>query len=201
MNQLILWSSFLFIFLSQNFSGSALQQAEYEIKLISPIPGSAVQGLVEIVGTTKTDAFEDFDISFSLITDPSETWFPIIHSQKIIDEDTLAEWDTSSLTDGSYAIRLIVNLTDQEPIIIIHEDIRVRNYSPIETSTPEPTQADSPDQPPTATVTSIPPTATNIPENPAQIDKPEINSALTWGITITILSLLLLGLYTSLKQR
>ncbi len=201
MNHILIWSSLVLLFIGQNFTSSGLQQAEYEIKMISPVAGSAVQGLVEIIGTTKTDDFEDFDISFSLMNDPSEKWFPIIHSQKIIEEDTLAEWDTSSLTDGSYAIRLIVNLTDQESIIIIHEEIRVRNYSTIETSTPQPTQTQLPGQLPTSTATSIPPTVTSLPKNPAQVEQSEINSALTWGIASTILVFLLIGLYSSLKQR
>ena len=186
---------------SPSLSAHALQQAEYEIKLISPQNGEAVQGLVEIFGTTETDEFIDYEISFSLMSDSERTWFPVIYSQESVDEDTLAEWNTSTLTDGSYAIRLIINLVDQDPIIIIIEEIRVRNYTPIETPTPAPTGTAVPGELPTATASPVPPTATALPGNPAEIVPAEINSALTWGIGATVGILILLGLYSLIKRR
>lgn len=192
---------FFCLIISPNLTVLAFQQAEYEIKLISPGNGDAVQGLVEIFGTTKTDDFIDYELSFSLMNDGEKTWFPINYSQESVDEDTLAEWNTSTLTDGSYAIRLIVNLVDQAPIIIIIEEIRVRNYTPIETPTPSPTGTSIPGELPTATASPIPPTATSLPANPAEVVPADINRALSWGISITFGLLLTLGLYSFIKRR
>ncbi len=201
MRRIFFWSTLLFFVLFPNMSAHALQQAEYEIKLISPGEGSAVQGLVEILGTTETNDFIDYEISFSIMSEGVQAWFPIIYSQEAIDDGTLAEWNTATLTDGTYSIRLIVNLIDQDPIIIIVENIRVRNYTAIETSTPSPTRTSNPEELPTATASPMPPTATHIPKNPAQIDKSDIYSALKWGIGITVSFLLFLGYYTSNKKR
>jgi hypothetical protein len=201
MQRIFLWSTLLLFLFFPTSSAKALQQAEYEIKLISPGEGSAVQGLVEILGTTDTDDFVDYEISFSIMTEDSPTWFPIFYSQVAVDEGALAEWNTSTLTDGTYSIKLLVNLLDQEPFILIIENIRVRNYSPIETSTPAPTRTTMPGELPTATASPLPPTVTAIPDNPAQINRTDINSALKWGIGTTIFSLILLGLYSSRKNR
>ncbi len=201
MRQLNLCLSFIILLIFSTNSAYAHQQAEFEIKLISPIEGAAVQGLVQILGTTETDDFLDYEISFSIMTENTPNWFQIIKSEVPVDESTLAEWNTSTITDGSYSLKLTVSLQDRDSIIKIINNIRVRNYSAIETSTPSPTMTNNPRELSTATSSPMPPTATSIPANPAQINKMDINAALIWGIGGTLMLLALLGFYSSFTKR
>jgi hypothetical protein len=105
------------------------------------------------------------------------------------------------LTDGDYTLRLIVTLEDGNQIIITIPDLRIRNYTPIETDTPVPTATSAPgDTPvptvtPTPTITPSPPTVTPLPPNPAQLSAQDILLSFGKGVLLTLVLFSLLGLY------
>jgi hypothetical protein len=202
-------STFLYLITLIGLSASSKFQAETEGNIQSPHPGEAIQGLVQISGTTIIDGFSSFELSFSFENDSTNTWFLINRSQEPVDNDVLGEWDTSVLSDGDYALKLSINRLENSPIIVLVEGIRVRNYSPIETGFPtEVPTAISSAQTKNAPTTS-PPTNTSAPQftptplfkNSAEIAPLQIYSSVRRGAIIAALILGILGLYAASRRR
>jgi hypothetical protein len=136
----------------------------------------------------------------------TDTWFLIYDSDEAVSDGELTQWDTSTITDGEYKLRLVVTLQDGSQITTDINNLRVRNYTPIETSTSEPTATRAPgDTPaptitPTPTTTPIPPTATPLPPNPAIISSHDILLSLGKGALVTIGFFAILGLYQLIRS-
>jgi hypothetical protein len=110
---------------------------DFSIKVTSPLPGQAIQGNVIIQGETNIEGFVRAELSFAYQNDPTDTWF-FIRKSDTPAKGELFNWDTTSITDGNYQLRLIVFLDDGRQSTLIIPNLRVRNYSPIETNTPAP---------------------------------------------------------------
>jgi hypothetical protein len=143
-------------------------QAGDQISITAPANGDLAQGSVAITGNTDIHGFESAEISFSYETDKSGTWFLIARSDKPVSNGTLADWDTTTISDGNYRLRLIVNLTDGTTVEARVDGLRVRNYSAddkkeMATALPSPVvQAEA--------ATALP-TPTALPANPAEITR------------------------------
>ncbi len=205
MNRLITLPLLIILLVFPGFRASAQQDeptAEPPVVAVhSPFPGQALQGNVSITGNTLVDGFQFAELTFAYSQNPTNTWFLIHESWEPISDGELTQWDTSMLTDGDYTLRLIVTLEDGNQIIITIPDLRIRNYTPIETDTPVPTATSAPgDTPvptvtPTPTVTPIPPTVTPLPPNPAQLSAQDILLSFGKGVLLTLGLFSLLGLY------
>jgi hypothetical protein len=183
-----------------------------DVVIVAPQPGQALQGVVAIMGRTSLSGFHSAEILFGYANDPSQTWFFIAESTNPVDAGILAEWDTSTLTDGNYTLRLVVNRTDGSRVVVIVPGLRVRNYSPVETSTPTPlsTPTISPTplpgsdpksvQPALPSATTIPPTITPLPTNPAELSQQDISHNLLRGAAGTGFALAALGLYLVIRK-
>jgi hypothetical protein len=131
--------------------GSVFGQADSAIT--TPASGSAIQGKVDVSGYIKSTNFVRYDLDFSHSPGPEDGWFNIKTSDKNPADGLLGVWDTSSISDGNYRLRLTVYYRDLTKAEYFADEIRVRNYTPIETSTPESVLNTSPTQ-----VTSTRPT-------------------------------------------
>lgn len=195
MRHFIVWLNFLYLTLSPAV------QLPSTAAIHAPVNGQAVQGLVEILGNTAVEGFSAYELAFMLEGDPTQTWFPIIRSTEPVEDGQLGEWRTSTLTDGSYSLRLTVEIQGQAPEIILVEGLRVRNYTAVETNTPAPTQTLAPGVLPTATATDLPPTPTALPGNPAELETRQIKNAAITGGVIAAATLLFLVVYSAVKRR
>lgn len=175
----------------------------------SPVNGQALKGNVSITGSTAIENFNSAELSFAYSDNPTDTWFLIQVSTEPVRKGTLATWDTSTITDGLYDLRLLVVRQDGEPITYVVEQLRVRNYTPIETNTPTPVTPTStplpgdtpvPTETPTPTESPIPPTVTNLPPNPAQITRQDLGFSLGKGALFTLGLFALIGIYLSIKN-
>ena len=79
----------------------------------------------------KANEDEDTDVS------DEGNWFLIQYSYEPVENGTLAVWDTSTIADGNYHLRIKVLLTDGRTRETIVSQLRVRNYTAVETSTPQ----------------------------------------------------------------
>lgn len=104
----------------------------------TPRPGEAVQGQVIIAGNVDLEGFQSYEVSFAYQRDDTNTWFLIGRGDQIVRGGTLATWDTTTITDGQYRIRVRVYLSEGRVAETVVQQVRVRNYTPIETSTPVP---------------------------------------------------------------
>jgi hypothetical protein len=182
-------------------------ELQTEVSIQSPLPGQAIRGNVPILVDTTTMGFLSAELSFGYDNDPSGTWFLVDQSQEPNQGEVMTEWDTTTLTDGSYVLRLVVSLSDGNQYTTFVQALRVRNYSPIETDTPSPSATSAPlatplpSITPSSTATLILPTPTLFPPNPLQVTRQDIWANLLRGAAGGFAAVVLTGLYISLRKR
>jgi len=181
------------------------------VEITAPSPGTPLQGTVSIEGSTIVEDFISWEITFGYANDSSGTWFLITEGEDQISEGELIQWDTTTITDGDYNLRLTVYLHGGRREHFLLNNLRVRNYSPIETVTPTPTltstpftETPRPSLTPTSTSqptnTTIPNTPTPLPTNPATITQTNINNSLIRGAAGALAAFVMVGLYLSIKR-
>ncbi len=176
-------------------------------QIISPTDGQFVQGQLPIRVTTDVPNFASAEVDFAYTSDPTQTWFTLQTASLPVTDQVITIWDTTSITDGDYLLRLRVTLTDGSNQDIT-EAVRVRNYTPLPTPSPAVTATQPPvvDVPtaiiivPTETATAAPiallATPTALPPNPAGMTTSEVFSgfwkgALLVGVLVALLAALI----------
>ncbi len=167
------------------------------IAITSPAPDEILRGQVTITGKVDVPSFVSAQLDFTYASNPTDTWFTIqTFSQPLVDS-TLATWDTASITDGDYILRLRVSFEDGT-----FQDVTVpvkigNDFAPTPTSEPTSTpEADSVLIPTpfllaaSPTPTDVPrPTPTPLPSNPVSLGQNQIYASLGRG------ALVILGLF------
>lgn len=176
-----------------------------QITISAPSSGQAVQGKLAIWGTSAVNEFLSAELAFSYADDPTNTWFWISSLEAPVSAGLLAEWDTTQISDGEYDLRLLVTLVDGTQLSTLAQEVRVRNYTPIETSTPTPLTATSAAGigsilSNTSTYTPNPPTLTPLPPNPAQVSSQDLAFSFAQGALLVAGLFALGGLYAVVQQ-
>jgi hypothetical protein len=191
------------------FPQPVLAQEGTDLVITSPETGQVVQGLVIVSGTVTVLGFSSYELSFAYQDDPTGTWFTLQNSSLPVFEDELGVWDTTTMTDGDYSLRLRVFLLDGSERETIVPGLRVRNYTPVPTPTFTATAtAFAQIVPPTAqllatapaTMTPSHPTPTPFPPNPAGLEVSSISRALGRGAILVSLLMLGVGLILRLRR-
>ena len=178
------------------------------IAITSPAPEEVLRGQVAITGRVDIVNFVSVQLEFAYASNPTNTWFTIqTFSQSIVDS-TLAVWDTTSITDGDYVLRLRVNLEDgtsQEatvPIKIGNDALPTPTAEP--TSTPDESAVLAPTPfllAASPTSTEVPrPTPTALPVNPASLEQNEIYGSLGRGALVILGLFALAGLIIRVRR-
>jgi hypothetical protein len=195
----------LFVLLIVLFSGITMADAQDEtepqpeITILAPMAGQAIRGNVPILVDTATQGFVSAALFFSYENDNTGTWFLISESLESIPDGVMTEWDTTTLTDGRYDLRLVVKLDHGEQYTSVVPSLRVRNYSPIETDTPTPSPTSAPQATPSPSITPSP-TPTPFPPNPLQVTQYDIWVNLLRGAAGGFAAIVLAGLYISIRK-
>jgi hypothetical protein len=172
-----------------------------QVSILSPQAGGVLQGQVTITGNNNITGFVSAEISFGYTHDPTDTWFLIASSSQPVTQGTLAVWDTTTITDGLYALRLRVRLGDGSYVDAIVPDLRVRNYTPVETNTPTAVLLESTPVP-NATATATPyPTPTALPPNPAALTPINVYTSFGYGVAGVLLFFLIIGVYAWARRQ
>lgn len=192
------FSVFLFLFsIWPVFVPSDLAVQSTPVRVSEPRSGEALQGLVEIRGTTDLPGFRLAEVSFGYQEDPTDTWFIIEQSTTPVSKDIIARWDTSMITDGQYRLRVRVEFAGQQEVEFVVTNLRVRNYTPIETSTPDVNQVLV--LQPTATMLSdyvlTGATPVPLPTNPAQLTVDTLRGSALRGMAYVVAGAVLMGIY------
>lgn len=176
------------------------------VAVLSPQTGQAVQGVVPVTVNTVVEGFLAGELYFSYADDPTGTWFLIGTQDIAMSGAAFASWDTTTISDGNYTLRLVVTVQDSEPVIYLVESLRVRNYSPVETDTPTPSPTPQPGDLPTPTptltptLTPIPLTSTPLPRNPAIVSSEEFAKSAGLGALVAGLGVGFVGIYVAVRQ-
>lgn len=190
----------------------AAAQSDTNIRITAPASGDALQGLVNIMGTSAADGFLSSELSFAFASDSTSTWFLIYQTDSPVIDGLLAAWDTTLVTDGDYNLRLRVTLQDGSILESLVTGLRIRNQLPTETFAPTPAPE------PTATTGFIPPamplpptpqpaptstrllTPTPFPPNPATVSEAQIYAFLRRGILTALLVFLVIALLLRIRR-
>ena len=172
--------------------------------ITAPTAGRILQGQVSITGTTDIPNFASAELDFAYASDSTGNWFLIQTFSQPIANSVIATWDTASISDGDYILRLRVTLQDgsfQDATV----KVKVQNQTPISTSTstitptaitpnitltPEFTSQLLTPTPivivafPTPTAAPIFPTPTLLPPNPVELQSNEIYAGIERGALI-----------------
>lgn len=176
--------------------------------ITSPAPDEVLRGQVTITGRVDIVNFTSVQLAFAYASNPTDTWFTIqTFSQPLVDP-TLSVWDTTSITDGDYVLRLRVNFEDgtsQEvtvPIKIGNDALPTPTSEP--TSTPEEADVFVPTPfllAASPTPTEVPrPTPTALPPNPASLAGNEIYTSLGRGALVILGLFALAGLIIRVRR-
>ena len=189
-----------------------LSQTTPATAIHSPVGGQALQGIVQILGTTSIEGFRSSELSFAYLVNPTDTWFKISESEVPVENGVIADWDTTTISDGDYILRLVIKLDDGNELMSSVDGLRVRNYSPIEAETPtvtvpKPTLRASETITPTLTpsITPIPSstpvaaTFTALPPNPAELSQVAVLSSIGMGIVATVGLFVVLGILYGIR--
>jgi hypothetical protein len=182
------------------------------VAITSPVPGEILRGQVNIIGSTNVPDFVSAQLDFSYAAeDSADTWFPLQTLSQSMFDSPLYVWDTTTITDGDYILRLRVSIADgsvQEvtvPITLQNDPLPTPTLAPtLQVSTPEsvtvliPTAfllAASP------TPTDIPrPTPTALPANPVSLDQNKIYLSLGRGALVILGLFALAGLIIRVRR-
>ena len=186
--------------------------------ITAPIEGQTIQGHVAVAGTFDPAVFSSAELSFGYASDPTETWFSLQLLNQPPADATLATWDTTTLTDGDYRLRLRVFAPDGSYQDFLVNDLHVRNALPTPTPTlpaaatpaassdlltalPEEEAVFTPQ--PTALPAAVlleRPTPLPLPPNPAALTSETIFSIFTRGSLLVLILFVVLGLFLRLRR-
>jgi len=176
------------------------------VAIASPAAGEIVHGEITIIGSTDVPNFFSAQLDFKYASDDGDSWFPLAALSQPLLDSPLYLWNTATVTDGDYILRLRVFLVDgtfQEATvpITIQNDAPILTPTPAITSTPESSLGFQVPTPfllaASPTPTEVPrPTPTPLPPNPASLTQNTILTSLGRGalviIALFIFSLILL---------
>ncbi len=172
------------------------------IEISEPKPGQALQGSVRIIGSTNIRNFHRSELAFSYQNNPTDTWFILAESDQGVVDEVLAIWDTTVITDNIYQLRLTVTTKDAQRHVYMVEGLRVRNYTAIETDTPQPQpeRQDTFENATTPQATQPVNTPTPLPTNPLNLSHTDLTQSALKGVGIATL-LFLLGIVIAIFRK
>jgi hypothetical protein len=77
-----------------------------KLMITSPKPGSQISGSVDLTGTVDIPDFGFYKYEVAPLN--TDTWATIAANRKPVDNGSLGQWDTTTLTPGDYQLRLVV---------------------------------------------------------------------------------------------
>ncbi len=181
----------------------SLLQVVPGLYVLSPTDGQLVTGIVEIKGSVPEDSFSYADVSYSFEGENSSNWFLINRLDQPVHDEALALWDTTTITDGTYRVRVAVYRRDGSSDEIILEGIRVGNYTHFDEPTATAEFMTAPVESVTETVEPtavLSPQPTALPANPASIEAEDIRSSLNSGLILAVIGMAVLGIYAFFRR-
>jgi hypothetical protein len=192
----------LVFFLALLLPSRALAAYVARPRVDSPKTGQALQGVVSITGSTNINNFQSAEVSFRYDRQDNSSWFLLQQNSKPVDNGSLASWDTTTIADDIYRLRVVVTLQDGSTLETEVPGLRVRNYSAVETGTPSPTRPVTLGGPVLAgnSTQTILPTPTDLPANPAQVNPANLTASAVQGSVITAIIFMCIGGYLLVRS-
>jgi hypothetical protein len=114
------------------------------------------------------------------------------------------EWDTSQITDGNYNLRVIAEYRNEAAIFELVSNLRIRNLSPVETSTPALLEENNELVTPTITQdieSEVLMTPTPLPLNSVVIKSESLSRTLLGSVVFVVVVFVVGGVYWLIRFR
>lgn len=136
-----------------------------QIEVTSPRPNAVLRGTVSIQGTASHPDFWKYEVHFAPGLNPDDSaWAVLLVREEAVINGQLAVWDTNTVPDGTYSLRLRVVRRDGNWEDLLIRPVNVQNTGPVPTETPEGTATPLP---------TLTPLATQPPATP-QVEEPTV---------------------------
>ena len=110
--------------------GSVFQaQQTPAVLMTQPVQGESVRGVVQVMGSAVGEGFSSYDLVYSFENSETPNWFSITSANQTVENGVLGHWDTTTITDGDYSLKLVVHWQDGSQQEVILQHILVRNYT------------------------------------------------------------------------
>ncbi|MHB9032083.1 MAG: transglycosylase domain-containing protein [Anaerolineae bacterium] len=139
--------------------------APSRVEIYAPSP---LKGVVDVRGSTQVDRFSYYIVEYGIGTAPIGWGTLTGQIKNTVADGLLMRWDTRTLEDGVYSLRVVVFDIDGHRYEASIQ-VEIRNSEPTATNTPvsaKPTKTKRPKKNATVTSTPLPPTATATLEPP-----------------------------------
>ncbi len=166
-----------------------------------PGEGEVVEGIVEIRGSVPDENFASAKLSFAYAGENAEDWFLISNIDAPTQDEVLGVWDTTTITDGTYQIRLRVREISGEKKDVIVTGIQVANYSRSEANLDEMVTTVTEVPSTQVTMQSIESSPTSLPANPATITATDLRHTALTGLLIGVGLVVLVVLWSLFHHR
>ena len=173
----------------------------------NPREGQPLQGVELIEGKIRGEGLISGKLSFSYAEEGAETWFFIADIIPEVEESSqtsfTVEWDTTQITDGNYHLRVIADYEGRATIFELIPNLRIRNNTAVETSTPAPEEIlDAELSTPMSTTRTYPiKTPTPLPDNPAVLESMVLYRILFISVMLVFVVFIFGGVYLRIKNR
>ncbi|MPM23842.1 hypothetical protein SDC9_70319 [bioreactor metagenome] len=169
------------------------------VEIQTPQAADVLKGSVEIKGSVSESGFISASLYYAYADTTVETWFLIQTISQPVTDGVLASWDTSSISDGNYKLKLSVLRKSGEIQEVVVDHLQVRNYTPAQVVAP--TQAVEVEVLQTATEIPEKPviTVTAYPNNRAAVAVTSVADEIKNGLIVGIFCILAFGIYTSIR--
>ncbi|OGN73022.1 MAG: hypothetical protein A2X25_10760 [Chloroflexi bacterium GWB2_49_20] len=177
-------------------------QTSEGVSISSPTQDEVLTGVVPIFGTSEIIGFVHAEVAFAYGTDSPNTWFPISNSDMSVKAGLLTNWDTTTITDGDYKLRLRVILEDDSIQEFVISHVFIRNYAHSETSSPTatPVLVFPSATIPSSTITPVV-LPTDLPENPLVLSPKEIITSVIYGFVVIIGLIIISSIYSRWQHK
>jgi len=155
--------------------------------ITSPKDGQELQGVVTITGSANHPEFDRYELAYGPEPNPNDAWQPFASNQQPVADNVLGVWDTASVADGNYSLRLRVVRKDSNYDEAFIRGLRVINQQARSTPTPSAEASPTPEAT-TDLATAVPgvePTLRSVPTVLVEQPPTSIPAAVAPGATAT----------------
>ncbi len=182
------------------FISSLLQPAAgNSVYILSPVKEDYLQGVVTVSGGMDVEGFLSYEVAFAYEGIPltQQSWFSVRRDVNQVQKGVLALWDTTTITDGEYQLRVTVQLEGGKQVETVVRRLRVSNYSPIPAAAAPGNQTT-----PKANLPALAeaPSPVELPPNPAELTRDDLEAGIVSGLVGVLILLAGLGAYAGLRR-
>jgi hypothetical protein len=174
------------------------------VRITSPQEGDVLQGSVYIQGSVTGSTFQYAEVSFQYQETQSSNWFFISTIDTPVVDDTIAIWDTSTIADGLYRVKVVAFYEDDRTQEAVINNLDIRNYTPIDPVATEESIIKATEgiiESVTSTPTTLSVEPTTMPSNEMTVTRSQYILTLLQGALFGILLLMVIVLLVIIRRR